>query len=222
MAIDFPNSPSSGDTYSANGRTWQWDGSSWVLYGNLIDPTVLKVDPSNNRVGINNTSPTSTLDVTGDLSVSSDVTVYGTTNGVGASFTGNLSVGANTDVEASIDAVEADVSTLQTDVTNINELQLTAPSTDYTLALSDAGKLIQMVVTSANTLTIPPNSSVEFPIGTQILVIQRGPGQTTLAAGSGVTINSKDGNLKFSARYSAVTLIKRLTDTWYAIGDLSA
>jgi len=223
MAIDFPNSPSSGDTYSANGRTWQWDGSSWVLYGNLIDPTVLKVDPSNNRVGINNTSPTSTLDVTGDLSVSSDVTVYGTTNGVGASFTGNLSVGANTDVEASIDAVESDVSTLQTDVTNINELQRAVQSgTPYTLVLADAGTLVEMSNASANTLTIPPDSSVAFPNGTQILVVQAGAGQTTLVAGSGVTIRSKDGNLKLSAQWCGVTLIKRNTDNWLAIGDLSA
>lgn len=223
MAIDFPNSPSSGDTYSANGRTWQWDGSSWVLYGNLIDPTVLKVDPSNNRVGINNTSPTSTLDVTGDLSVSSDVTVYGTTNGVGASFTGNLSVGANTDVEASIDAVEANVSTLQTDVSNINELQLnTILSSDHTLVLTDAGKLIEVSSTSAQTVTIPPYSSVAFPIGTQILVTQLGNGQVSIAPGSGVTLNSKDGNRKLSATHCGVTLIKTRTDTWVALGDLSA
>ena len=33
MPIDFPNSPSSGDSYSAGGKTWQYDGSVWVLRG---------------------------------------------------------------------------------------------------------------------------------------------------------------------------------------------
>ena len=66
MAIDFPDSPTTGDTYTTGGRTWQWDGTTWKSYGNYPDPTVLKIDPANNRVGINNTSPTTTLDVNGD------------------------------------------------------------------------------------------------------------------------------------------------------------
>lgn len=30
MALDFPSSPSVNDTYSSGGRTWRWDGTSWV------------------------------------------------------------------------------------------------------------------------------------------------------------------------------------------------
>jgi len=121
-----------------------------------------------------------------------------------------------------ISALETDVSAAQTDIDNINELQINTPTASYTLLLSDAGKLVQMNVASANNLTIPPNSSAAFPIGTQILVVQVGAGQTTLVAGSGVAINSKDGNLKLSAQYCGVTLIKRATDTWYALGDLTS
>jgi len=73
MAIDFPNSPTTGDTYTAGGRTWQWDGTVWAAYGNYPDPTVLKIDTGTNRVGINNTSPTTALDVTGDLTVSGTI-----------------------------------------------------------------------------------------------------------------------------------------------------
>ena len=29
MTIDFPTSPATGDSYSFNGRTWQWNGSGW-------------------------------------------------------------------------------------------------------------------------------------------------------------------------------------------------
>jgi len=31
MPIDFPNSPAVNDTHSAAGKTWQYNGTSWVL-----------------------------------------------------------------------------------------------------------------------------------------------------------------------------------------------
>jgi len=115
------------------------------------------------------------------------------------------------------------IDALETDVTNINELQQNEQTgTSYTLVLTDDGKIVEMNNASANTLTVPPNSSVAFPVGAQILVLQTGAGQTTVAAGSGVTVNSKDGNLKLSAQWCAATLIKRATDTWVVVGDLSA
>ena len=115
------------------------------------------------------------------------------------------------------------IDALETDVTNINELQLNQQvGTTYTLVLADSGKLVEMNNASANTLTVPPNSSVAFPVGSQILVLQTGAGQTTVAAGAGVTVNSKDGNLKLSAQWCAATLIKRATDVWVVVGDLSA
>ena len=43
---------------------------------------------------------------------------------------------------------------------------------------------------AANTLTVPPNSSVAFPVGTSIPIRQAGAGQTTIVAGSGVAITS--------------------------------
>ena len=33
MAIDFPNSPTVNDTYTAGGKTWQWTGTYWSAYG---------------------------------------------------------------------------------------------------------------------------------------------------------------------------------------------
>jgi hypothetical protein len=134
---------------------------------------------------------------------------------------------ANDAIEALEAKVGVDGSAVTTSheyrINSIEELNTNAQvGTTYTLALTDDGKVVEMNNASANTLTVPPNSSVAFPVGSQILVLQTGAGQTTLAAGAGVTVNSKDGNLKLSAQWCAATLIKRATDVWVVVGDLSA
>lgn len=91
-----------------------------------------------------------------------------------------------------------------------------------TAVLGDAGAVVEMNVAGANTYTVPPNSSVAFPIKTRIDLFQLGAGQVTVTAGAGVTIRSKGGNLKLSAQYCGATLYKRGTNEWVIIGDLSA
>ncbi len=91
----------------------------------------------------------------------------------------------------------------------------------YTLVLTDRGKMVECTKATANNLTVPLNSSVAFPIGTVIDILQTGAGQVTVVATGGVTINATPG-LKLRAQWSAATLIKRATDTWVLIGDLSA
>ena len=92
----------------------------------------------------------------------------------------------------------------------------------YTLVLADAGALVEMNVASANNLTVPPNSSVAFPIGTTIDVVQYGAGQTTIVAGAGVTIRSSGSKLKITGQYSSASLYKKGTDEWILVGDISA
>ena len=39
MAIDFPNSPSTNQTYTVGNRTWKYDGEKWILdYGQQYSP----------------------------------------------------------------------------------------------------------------------------------------------------------------------------------------
>jgi len=99
---------------------------------------------------------------------------------------------------------------------------LAEKTSGHVLELIDAGKTIQMNVSSAHTVTIPTNAQVSFQIGTQIAFIQIGLGQTSFTSASGVDILSKNSNKKISARYSPATLIKRDTNTWILIGDLTA
>jgi hypothetical protein len=92
---------------------------------------------------------------------------------------------------------------------------------NYTLVLSDKNKLVDMNVSAANNVTVPLNSSVAFPIGTQITISQYGTGQTTIVAASGVTIRSALGALKLTAQYSGAVLTKIGTDEWYLFGDIT-
>lgn len=90
--------------------------------------------------------------------------------------------------------------------------------TAYTLALTDIGKIIEMSNAAANTVTVPPEASVLFPIGTMIDVCQYGAGQSRIVAGAGVTINTPHG-LKLAAQFSVCSLRKRSTNEWILSGD---
>src|ERR1035437_2090761 len=96
-----------------------------------------------------------------------------------------------------------------------------AQTASYTAVASDSFTIVQMNVASANNLTIPPNSSVAYPIGTWINVEQLGVGMTSIVAGSGVTIHSVSGNLDLRTQYSEASLLKTGTNIWELAGDLN-
>lgn len=92
-------------------------------------------------------------------------------------------------------------------------------SGNYTLVLSDAGKHIYSANTGAQTITIPTNASVAFPIGTLITIVNDGTTKIALSA-SGVTIkaNGQTGALSAPTVYAgtAVQLLKTGTNAWKA------
>lgn len=96
-----------------------------------------------------------------------------------------------------------------------------AQTADYTLALSDANKLVEINSATSKKVTVPTNSSVAFPIGTQIDVLQVGDGQVTIEGASGVTVDSRGSALKISGKWGVATLVKRATNTWVAFGALT-
>lgn len=95
-------------------------------------------------------------------------------------------------------------------------------SASATLALSDGNKIVRMTGASAQTITVPANSSVAFPIGTQIVFIMAGAGAVTFAPASGVTLESSSSKRTINAQHESATLIKTGTDTWSLIGALKA
>jgi hypothetical protein len=92
----------------------------------------------------------------------------------------------------------------------------------YTLALSDKGNMVVITSGSPTTLTVPLDATVNFSIGTQILVVRGGAGAMDIAGAVGVTINSAQGYKTLNYQNSAATLVKTGTDTWYLFGDLKS
>lgn len=90
--------------------------------------------------------------------------------------------------------------------------------TTYTYVLADKHRLVTGNNASAQTHTIPPNSSVAFPLGTALQLYQKGAGQITIAAGAGVTIRTPHG-AKTNVQYAVVTMIQVLADVWVITGD---
>lgn len=108
----------------------------------------------------------------------------------------------------------------------LGQLTLNAQTgTTYTFVLTDnRNKLVTANNSSAQTYTIPTNASVAFPIGSVVNIIQIGTGQVTIQGDGGVTVASTGATStapKLRVRYSAASLIKVGTDSWYVIGDLA-
>jgi citrate lyase gamma subunit len=88
--------------------------------------------------------------------------------------------------------------------------------------LTHRDSMIEVSSASATTITIPLDSTVDYPIGTTIDILQTNTGQVTIAPVSGsVTVNATPG-LKLRTRWSSATLMKRAANTWVVYGDLTA
>lgn len=146
----------------------------------------------------------------------------------GTGLSGGGSSGA---VTLSIDTgVTADLTTAQT----LTNKTLTSPlinlginaqtGTTYTTVLADNGKLITQTNASPITTTIPPFSSVAYPVGAQLNFVQYGAGKVTFAQGVGVTISSTGATAtapELRAQYSSATAICVAQDDWLIAGDIA-
>jgi hypothetical protein len=153
------------------------------LVGETASQTLTNKDLSDDS----NTFPTFNQDTTGSAA---KLTTARNINGV--SFDGS-----------------ADVTIPSKELVGVND----QTGTSYTLVLADAGKDVRCTNASAITLTVPPNSSVAFPIGTLIPFSQGGAGAVTATAGTGVTVNNANGAAT-TEQYDARVLEKTDTDTW--------
>ena len=98
---------------------------------------------------------------------------------------------------------------------------INAQTANYTLVLSDAGKLVTLTASTGTLiLTIPTAASVALPVGTHIDFARLGDASVSIVGASGVTVNGTPGTF-LRAKYSAGTAICVATNSWLLVGDLS-
>jgi hypothetical protein len=103
---------------------------------------------------------------------------------------------------------------------SIGVIRVVSATTD-TPVIGDASGYLQCTNAAATTITVPPNASVAFPIGTSIAFEQGDTGIVTVAPGAGVTLNSRGGVFSTAGRYAVGQIKKTGTNTWTVFGDLA-
>jgi hypothetical protein len=89
--------------------------------------------------------------------------------------------------------------------------EINTQTANYTLVLADIAKRVQMNNSAARTITIPPNSSVAFPVGTRLDIGNINTGVLTIAGGAGVTVNGRALTL---GQWETATVVQRAANTW--------
>jgi len=101
------------------------------------------------------------------------------------------------------------------------EVPQNAQSASYQLVAADNGKHIYSLNSAAQTITVPPNGTVGFPLGTTVTIVNNGASAITIAQGSGVTLcqagTTSTGNRTIAVR-GVATLIKVETNIWFVSG----
>lgn len=93
--------------------------------------------------------------------------------------------------------------------------QISSKTANYTLVAADANDLIQ--ASGDITITVPANT---LPVGTRVDIVNTGTGFITIA-GSGLTLQSKDGAVTLTAQYAGATLFFTSNTTALLIGDIA-
>ncbi len=173
-------------------------------------------------------------DLTADrtLSVSSDSTTQkvevasaGTLQGTRKRI--NFIAGSGMTVSAADDSAgnKVDV-TLTSTGSGSTTITANTQTASYTTVLSDEGKSVEMNSASATVVTIPPNSSVAYPLGTVIELARIGVGTVTITPGAGVVLRNRIDTAGTASRtianqWSSASIRKRATNEWVLIGDIS-
>jgi len=112
-------------------------------------------------------------------------------------------------------------SQLETKATFVSPINIVAGTT-YTLVANDHKETVLCTSAAAVTVTIPPQSSVPWPAGSIVTIIQGGTGQVTVAAGSGVTLHTQGNSNARKTRYQhqIASLYRTSENTWMITGDL--
>lgn len=108
------------------------------------------------------------------------------------------------------------------DVLNGSTAMTTVNQSSYTPQLEDNFDYLRMSYASGiQTVLIPPNSSVPFPIGTTLNFIQWSVYNVYFTGDTGVSIQVRGYGNATAGQYAVATLIKVETNNWVLTGDIT-
>jgi hypothetical protein len=213
-----------------------YGGTGWVLYVDDPSTFVVGTDPvyAFQFSGSGTITAGTNIDVSGSqVSVSDPFTVASLTTTSSADFSNatitGLSISDDMDDVSIANVSSGDVVVWSGSAwinRHVNEIpakiSTVATSTNHTLSASDAGMIVEINASSNITVSLP-SSPDGLDIGTQIVVMQTGPGEISFSAGVGNSLNydsGTPGSAKLRSQWTAATLLKRATDSWVLYGDL--
>jgi hypothetical protein len=192
------------------------DSSNWVAFQapatieSNVTWTLPTADGSSNQALSTNGSGTLSW-VTPNISLS-DNTSDSATNYV-AFVTATSGTTSSARVSSTGLTFQPSTSTLSADGPVVDRRQDNGQSSSYTIALADRNRVVAFNGAGAQTVTIPNESSVDFPIGSVVYIARVGTGSLTLAAAAGVTL-SKTGTF---ASNEELYVRKRASNNWIVI-----
>jgi hypothetical protein len=192
------------------------DSSNWVAFqgpttvASNVTWTLPSADGSSNQALSTNGS--------GTLSwVTPNITLSDNTSDSGTNYLAFVTATSGTTSSARVSSTgltfQPSTSTLTVDGPLVDRRQDNTQSASYTLALADRNKVVAFNGSGAQTVTIPPESSINFPVGSVVYIARVGTGSLTLAGGVGVTV-SKTGNF---AANEEIAVRKRASNNWIVI-----
>jgi hypothetical protein len=190
-----------------------------------ITLTLGTITPSSVNGVVVSGSSAPTLAVTGTTSISGthSGTSSGNNTGDQTNITGNAATATtvtttiNSGVTGTTQSANASGTLMAT--AGYADAKLTTANTqtaNYTFVLSDVGKVVRMNLTgTANTLTLPTNASVPYPLYTWLYYEQVNTGITTLVAPSGGTATPPTGGSLITPVQGVLCAIYKIgTDAW--------
>lgn len=91
-------------------------------------------------------------------------------------------------------------------------------SNTYQITSSDIYNLVNVTSGSDSSIVIPPDSAINFDIGSSFSVLRNTTAAVLIDPGAGVTINASPGR-RLRAQHSVATALKIASNTWVVIGD---
>ena len=175
------------------------------IMGNLGSGSSLRLQPSTTNSSARTWALASSISQFGDFAIRQSNAKDGDPITAGTTFLYFDPLGAATFNNSVI-------STSQGNIINATVDSLIT-GTSYTLVLTDAGRVKRCTNASGVTVQVPNNTSVAFPLGTLIVLRQRG-GTITLIPDSGVTLLSAGNVLTSSGANTHISIMNVGTNIW--------